>query len=85
MSSSIYVFTIFMVLSTILLIFGMRYLALARQTRSRLANEDAYRDLLSKATSAQSQTAMSLSSVQMTMSDINSRLAAVEKLLSEIG
>jgi len=64
MSEFAYLASISLVLGTILLVFGMKYLSAARQARSRVISEDAYRELAQKAVAAQSDNATSLSSIQ---------------------
>jgi len=59
-------------------------LSAARQARSRVISEDAYRELAQKAVAAQSDNATSLSSIQSGLSEVNTRLAAVEKILKAV-
>ncbi len=84
MSEHIYLLSIGLVLGTILIIFGMKYFSAARQARSRVLSEDAYRELAEKAFAVQSENATSLSSMQTELSEINTRLAAVEKILKAV-
>ena len=84
MSESVFLLTIGLFLGTILIVFGMKYFAAARQSQSRIANEDAYRDLAQKAVAAQSQNATALSAMQAELSLFNTRLAAVEKILKAV-
>jgi len=84
MSEHIFVFSILLMLGTVVVIFGMKYLSAAWQARSRAASEDAYRDLARKAVEAESANATTLSSIQSELSDIGSRLAAVAKILKEV-
>jgi Mg2+ and Co2+ transporter CorA len=72
------------VLGTILLVFGMKYLSAIRQSRTRAISEDAYRDLAQKAAAAQSENAGLLSSIQTELTQLNARLAAVEKILKAV-
>ena len=80
----VFLLAISLVLGTILLVFGMKYFSAAGQARSRAASEDAYRELAQKAVAAQSENATSLSSIQTGLSEINMRLAAVEKILKAV-
>ena len=84
MSDFVYLASISLVLGTILLVFGMKYLSAARQARSRAMSDDAYRELAQKAVAAQSENAASLSSIQSGLLEINTRLAAVEKILKAV-
>ncbi len=84
MSEYLYLLTICLPLGTILLVFGMRYLAAVQQAKARLANDDAYRQVAQKAVAAQSENATALSSIQAALADVRNRLAAVEKILKEV-
>lgn len=84
MSESLYLITIGLVPVTILLVFGMKYFSSAFQARSRLANENAYREFAQKAVAMQSESAAALSSIQAELGQIRIRLAAVEKILKEV-
>lgn len=85
MSESVYFTTLCLGLGTILLIFGMRYASAAMQARARAAGEDGYRRLAETAAAAQPVTAAALSSIQSTLADVDTRLAAVEKILKDVG
>ena len=70
---------------TVLIIFAMKYIsAAAFQARSRARSDDAYRELAEKAATVQAQSATSLSAMQTDLSEINARLAAVEKILKAV-
>ncbi len=84
MSEHVYLISIGLLFGTILLIFGMKYFSALRQARVRAMNEDVYRVLAKKAVTAQSENAASLSSVQTELTQINTRLAAVEKILKAV-
>jgi hypothetical protein len=84
MSEHLYLISIGMIPVTILLIFGMKYLSAASQVRSRLASDNAYRELAEKAVTVQSGNAASLSAIQAELADIGGRLAAVEKILKAV-
>ncbi|MDO9222275.1 MAG: hypothetical protein Q7U20_01015 [Caulobacter sp.] len=75
MSAAIYLTTLCLPLGTILLVFGMRYFALIQQAKARLAADDAYRQLAEKV--ATDQTAA--------LTSIETRLAAIEKILKDVG
>jgi len=84
MSEYLYLLTICLPLGTILLVFGMRYLAAVQQAKARLANDDAYRQIAQKAVAAQSENATALSSIQAALADVRTRLSAIEKILKEV-
>lgn len=75
MSTPIYIFTALLPFVTALLIFGMRYVAQIQQAKARLANDDAYRQLVEKV--ATDQTAA--------LASIETRLTAIEKILKDVG
>jgi HAMP domain-containing protein len=80
-----YVFSLGLFFGTIILVFAMRYLSAVQQARARLANDDAYRQLAAKATAAQAETAAALTSIDTTLADLKSRVAALEQILKEVG
>jgi Tfp pilus assembly protein PilO len=84
MHEHVYLLTIGLPLLTILLVFGMRYFAAVQQAKARLANEGAYRDIAEKAAAAQAETANALASMNATLVELRSRMAAVEKILKEV-
>ena len=59
------------------LIFAMKYLAVIMQAKSRLAQDEAYRELATRAATAQTETAA-------TLADIQSRLVVLERILKEV-
>lgn len=84
MSEHLYLLSIGLPLATILLVFGMRYFAAIQQAKARLANDEAYRQIAEKAVAGQSENAIVLSSIQATLSDLRTRLTAIEKMLKEV-
>jgi uncharacterized membrane protein len=60
-------------LVTILLVFGMKYFSAARRDKAGVTREDAYRELAEKSVS-----------VQADVSEMKTRLTAIEKLLREV-
>ncbi len=85
MSEQLYLISMGVLFGTPLLIFGMKYLSAAYQARARLAGDDAYKELAQKAVAAQSESAASLAVIQGELSDVRTRLAAVEKILKDVG
>lgn len=80
-----YVLTLCFLFGTPLIIFGMKYLSAAAQTRAKARADDAYRELAQKAAAAQSETAASLAVMKNELTSIGTRLAAVEKMLKDVG
>jgi hypothetical protein len=74
-----------LVLVTILLIFAMKYFAAARAARLRITGEDTYRELAERAVKAGEESAATLASLKSGVSEIEARLANVEKILKEVG
>ena len=84
MSATIYLLTLCLPLGTVLLIFGMKYLASVQQAKARLASDDAYRELAAQSTAAQAATAARLGAIEEALTDLRGRQAAVEKMLKEV-
>ncbi len=84
MTTTLYLLTLALPLATILVVFGMRYFALIQQARARLANDDAYRHLAEGASVAQSRIATSLGAMEANLSDVRTRMAAVETILKAV-
>jgi len=70
MSEFVYFSTLGLVLGTILLVFGMRFISTIAQSRARAAG--------------QSETAAALSSIEAMLAEVNTRLTAVEKVLKDV-
>ncbi|HQN51157.1 MAG TPA: hypothetical protein PK913_08860 [Phenylobacterium sp.] len=71
MSAPAFFTTLSMVLGTVLIIFGMRYRASVLQSQARRAEAEA--------------TAAALAQIQSDLADARDRLAAIEKLLKDVG
>jgi len=84
MTTALYLMTLMLPLATILIVLGMRYFAKIQQARARLANDDAYRQIAERAVTAQAETATNLSALQATLTDVQARLAGVEKILKAV-
>ncbi len=78
MNAAIYLTTLAVMFGTIILVFGMKYIAQMRQAQTRILAENAYRELAQSASAAQAEAAASLA-------DIKTRLAGIEKVLKEVG
>jgi uncharacterized membrane protein len=77
MSPTIFFTTLGLLLGTVLIVFGMKYLAQARQTANGTAREEGYRALAEK-------TASVLAAQQADLADVKTRLASVETLLKTV-
>jgi hypothetical protein len=84
MTAIFYLLTLVLPLATILIVFGMRYYATIQQARARLANDDAYRQLAESASASQSQIATSLAAIESNLTDVRTRMAAVETILKAV-
>ncbi|NHZ97557.1 hypothetical protein [Massilia sp. CCM 8734] len=84
MSEHVFLITIGLPLVTVLLIFGMKYLAAIVQARARLASDEAYRQLAAQAASAQAETSAALGAINAHMTEVKTRVAAVEKMLRDV-
>jgi hypothetical protein len=84
MTTVLYLLTLVLPLTTILIVFGARYYALAQQAKARLANDDAYRQFAESASAVQSQIATSLAALEANLSDVRTRMAAVETILKAV-
>jgi hypothetical protein len=82
--ASTFLLVTILVLVVILLIFGMKYFSGARTARLRITSEDAYGDLAARAVKAQEESATALSSLKSSVTEIEARLARVEKVLKEV-
>lgn len=84
MSESVYFTTLGLLLGTILIIFGMKYLSTIWQARSRALNEDTYRALAEKVVATETQIAPSLAAIQADLGAVKASLATVEKVLKAV-
>ena len=84
MTTTLYLLTLVLPLATILVVFGVRYYAIVQQAKARLANDDAYRQLAESASAVQSQIATSVAAMEASLSDVRTRMAAVETILKAV-
>jgi signal transduction histidine kinase len=82
--ASTFLLVTILVLVVILLVFAMKYFVGARTARLRIASEDAYRDLAARAVRSQEESAAALAGLKGSVSEIEGRLARVEKVLKEV-
>ena len=84
MTTMLYLLTLVLPLATILIVFAMRYYAVVQQAKARLANDGAYRQLAESASAVQSQIATSLAAMETSLTDVRTRMAAVETILKAV-
>ena len=85
MAAQMYLPTLLLILGTVLVVFGMKYISEALRARSQAANERSFRLFAEDARALQSQHVALLTSIQSSISDIGTRLGQVEKILKEVG
>ena len=85
MAAQLYMPTLLLILGTVLIVFGMKYVSAALQARSRAANERSFQTFAENAHAIQSQQVALLSSMQSSISDVSTRLGQVERILKEVG
>lgn len=85
MAAHLYMPTLLLILGTVLIVFGMKYVSEALQARARAANERSFQRFAEDAQAIQSQHVALLSSIQSSISDIGTRLGQVERILKEVG
>jgi hypothetical protein len=81
---SIFLAAFFFPAAAAVLVFFMKYVSAVLQARVRLAQDEAYREIATKAAVAQTETATALSSFGTALAEIKSRLAVVEKILKDV-
>lgn len=84
MSEPIYIFTLIVFFGTILSVFALRYIALTKQARARLENDESYRELAARVVQTQAETAISLGAINATLAELRTRVAGLEKVLKEV-
>jgi hypothetical protein len=84
MSAVHFFLAIGLILGTVILIFAMKYGSAAKGARAIAAREDAFRDLTEKAIAAQAHNAAALAAIMADLSQVSTRLTAVEKILKDV-
>jgi hypothetical protein len=82
--AAIFLLVTILVLVTIIVIFAMKYFAAARQARLWITSEETYRELAGRTVSAQEKSVEILAALKSDISQIQIRLANVEKVLKEV-
>jgi hypothetical protein len=80
-----YLLTLILPLVTILIVFGMKYWSAAKQARSTIASEEAYRALAEKAAAAQKDNASVLAAIRADVAKLTEIVVAVESILKQVG
>ena len=84
MNENVFLAAFFFPAAAAVLVFFMKYVSAVLQARVRLAQDEAYREIAAKAAVAQSEVAAALSSFGALLAEIQSRLAVVEKILTDV-
>lgn len=84
MNENIFLAAFFFPAAAAVLVFFMKYVSAVLQARVRLGQDEAYRELATKAMDAQTEMAGTLSSLGTVLAEIQSRLAVVEKILKDV-
>jgi len=84
MTPIFYLLTLMLPLATVLIVFRMRYHATIEEARARLAGDEAYRQLAENASTIQAQIATSLAAMEANLSDMRTRMTAVETILKAV-
>jgi hypothetical protein len=85
MSAPVFFLTLALPLTTILLVFGMKYFSSFHQARARLADQQSYRELLERSAAAQTKTADALTIIQASLEDLRARVTSIETVLKDVG
>jgi hypothetical protein len=81
---SIFLAAFFFPAAAAVIVFFMKYVSAVLQARVRLAQDEAYREVASKAVAAQTEAAAKLSSFGTSLDAIQVRLAGIEKILNDV-
>ena len=85
MSEQIYIFTLLVIAATFIAVFGMRYMTSRQDAHARTSKEEAYRELSTMAVQIQGDAARQLAELKTELSGVSARLAAIEKMLRDVG
>jgi hypothetical protein len=85
MSTANYLITISVFFGTILVIFAMKYFSAAFAARSRMRADEAYRVLAEKAAAAEAENGAALAAIRSDLASVSASLAAIEKVLKQVG
>lgn len=85
MSTANYLITISLFLGTIMVVFAMKYFSAAFAARARARADEAYRTLAEKATATEAENGASLAAIRAELASVAASLAAIEKVLKQVG
>lgn len=83
-NESIFLAAFFFPSAAAVLVFFMKYVSAVLQARVRLGQDEAYREVALKGTSAQAETAAALTSLGAVLAEMQARLAVVERILKDV-
>lgn len=84
MSETLYLLTLCIPLAALLLIFGMKYFAAVQQARALLGQERAYKELAAQVSRVQTETAVVLSLINASLSELSARTASIDQILKQV-
>ena len=84
MNEKIFFAAFFFPAAAAVIIFFMKYVSEILQARVRLAQDEAYREIATKAATAQAETAAGISTLGFKLAEIQTRLTVLEKILREV-
>lgn len=84
MSENVFFAAFFFPAAAAVIVFFMKYVSAVLQARVRLAQDEAYREIATKAATSQAETAAAIAALGATLTDIQSRLSGLEKILKEV-
>lgn len=85
MATSVYLLTICLPLATVLLIFGMKYVSAFATAKAKRLEDDAYRKLTEDTLALQRELQTGQAQLRADLSKAAASLAAIEKLLQQVG
>lgn len=85
MAEHVYLLTIVLPLGTILGVFGMKYISAAVQAWAVKSNDENYRALAERLTSADREKAAALAEIKDEIAKISTSMASVENILKQVG
>ena len=84
MTENAFLAAFFFPAAAVVLVFFMKYVSAVLQARVRLGQDEAYREIAAKAASSQAETVAALHALGPVLAAIQSRIAAVEKILKTV-
>jgi len=84
MTENMFYSAFFFPAAAVVIVFFMKYVSSVLQARVRLAQDEAYRELATRAAAAQAEAAAAITSLGTSLDEVHSRLTALEKILREV-